>query len=71
MSGLEETFDGRVEFILLDYDDPSLNEQREMLGITDRTQYVLVDPSGAVVQRWYGILNEGQVADEIEGIISS
>jgi len=71
VSGLEETFDGRVEFILLDYDDPSLNEQREMLGITDRTQYVLVDPSGTVVQRWYGILNEGQVADEIEGIISS
>lgn len=71
MSGLEDTFDGRVDFIILDWDDMSLDAQREALNITARTQYVLVDPEGNVVQRWYGILNENQIEDEIEGILSS
>lgn len=71
MSGLEETFEGRVEFILLDYDDPSFNEQRQTLGITDRSQYVLTDSEGTVIQRWYGVLDEGTVESEIEAIIAS
>ncbi len=70
MSGLEDTFEGQVEFIRLDWDDKSLNDQRSELGITDRTQYALVDASGTVLQRWYGILNEGSGADEIEGLIT-
>jgi hypothetical protein len=70
VSGLESTFDGQVEFILLDWDDKSLNEQRGELGITDRTQYVLVDPSGEVVKQWYGILNEGTVEGEISDFLT-
>ncbi len=70
MSGLEDTFDGRVEFVELDYEDPSLNDQRQALGITDRTQYVLADGDGNVLKRWYGLLSEGAVASEIEAIIS-
>jgi len=70
VSGLEDTFEGQVEFIRLDWDDKSLNDQRDELGITDRTQYALVDDDGTVVKRWYGILDEGSVADEIEGLIT-
>lgn len=69
MSGLEDTFEGQVEFIRLDWDDKSLNDQRSELGITDRTQYALIDASGTVLKRWYGILDEGSVADEIEAFI--
>ena len=69
MSGLEDTFEGQVEFILLDYDDDSLDEQRNQLGITDRSQYVLSDADGTVLKRWYGILDEGTVTDEIEALI--
>jgi len=71
VSGLEATFDGQVEFVTLDWDDPSFDDIREKLGITDRTQYVLVDPEGMVVKRWYGILSEGAVESEIEDIITS
>lgn len=70
MSGLEDTFKGQVEFILLDYDDDSLDDQRNELGITDRTQYVLTDADGVVVQRWYGILDEATVTDEIQSLIT-
>jgi len=70
VSGLEDTFKGQVEFILLDYDDDSLDDQRNELGITDRTQYVLTDADGVVVQRWYGILDEATVTDEIQSLIT-
>lgn len=69
MSGLEDTFKGQVEFVLLDYDDDSLDEQRSELGITDRTQYVLMDADGTIVKRWYGILDEATVVGEIEALI--
>lgn len=70
MSGLEDRFEGRVEFVLLDYDDDSLDDIRDQLGITNRTQYVLVDGEGTVLMRWFGILSESAVEDEIEAIIS-
>lgn len=70
MSGLEDTFDGQVDFILLDWDDQSADAQREALNITARTQYVLVDPDGNVVQRWYGLLSESQVQADIEAAIA-
>ena len=71
MSGLEDTFEGRVDFIMLDWDDSSFDEIRQQLGITDRTQYVLVAPDGSILQRWYGILNEESVANDIETYLTS
>ena len=70
MSGLKETFEDQVEFIDLDWDDRSLNDIRQQLGITDRTQYVLVNSDGEIVQRWYGILNEGSVENDIESLLA-
>lgn len=70
MSGLTNTFKEQVEFILLDWDNSTLNDIRQELGITARTQYVLVDANGMVVKRWYGILDEGSVANEIESLIA-
>ena len=66
MSGLEEKFAGQIEFVTLDWDDSTLDELRGQLGITDRTQYVLVNAGGDAVKRWYGLLNEAQVGTELE-----
>ncbi len=69
MSGLEDEFSGQIEFVTLDWDDPSLNDVRRQLGITDRTQYVLAATGGEVVKRWYGILNEAQLKTELEAFL--
>lgn len=71
MSGLQDTFEGQVNFIRLDWDDSSLDGTRRELGITDRTHYVLVNPDGEIVKRWFGILDEGQVESEIESFLMS
>lgn len=70
MNGLEERFDGQIEFVLLDWDDPTLNDARARLGITDRTQYVLANAAGDAVKRWYGLLDEAQVGTELEELLT-
>lgn len=71
MSGLEDTFEGQVEFVMLNWDDSSLSEIRQKLSITDRAQYLLVDPDGTVIKRWYGTLNESAIESEIRDIINA
>lgn len=71
MSGLGERFAGQVEFIVLNVDDSTTQAKRSQLGITAQAQYVLVDSAGQIVTRWFGVLNEAQVAAEIEGLLQS
>ena len=70
MNGLEERFDGQIEFVLLDWDNPTLHDTRTRLGITDRTQYVLANAAGDAVKRWYGQLDEAQVGTELEALLT-
>ena len=69
MNGLKERFVGQIEFVILDWDDPTLNDARTRLGITDRTQYALANAAGDVIKRWYGQLNEARVAAELEALL--
>ena len=71
MSGLQDTFSSRVEFIVLDIDDSGTAGTRNQLGITAQAQYLLVDSAGQIVRRWFGVIDEGQIASEIEGLLQS
>ena len=71
VSGLEERFAGRIAFVMFDWDDPTHNDQRRELEITDRAQYVVASADGEVVKRWYGVLNEEQVGIELEELLTS
>ena len=56
---------------MLNVDDSTTQAKRSQLGITAQAQYVLVDSAGQIVTRWFGVLNEAQVAAEIEGLLQS
>lgn len=71
MSGLQETFASRVEFIVLDVDNSGTAGARNQLGITAQAQYLLVDSADQIVRRWFGVIDEGQIAAEIEGLLQS
>ena len=71
MSGLQETFANRVEFIVLDIDDSGTAGTRSQLGITAQAQYLLVDSANQIVRRWFGVIDEGQIASDIEGLLQS
>ena len=71
VSGLKDTFNNRIEFVLLNYDDSSLNDIRKQLGITAQAQYVLVAANGDIVQKWFGVLDQSRVTSELEALLLS
>ena len=71
MNRLEQQFGDEIEFVLVDWDDKSLNDFRLQYGITGRTQYVLIDEQGNVVNRWFGPLNEDLVESELQAFVDS
>ena len=71
MSGLHDTFTGQVDFVVLDIDKSETQATRNQLGITAQAQYVLVDSSEQIVTRWFGVIDEAQIASEIEELLQS
>ena len=71
MSGLKEHFAGRIEFIMLDLDNAAQDDARRQLGITAQTQYVLVNAAGNIVGRWWGIIDEAALSDELEDLLQA
>ena len=71
MSGLQEHFSGRIDFVLLDLDNAAQDDIRRQLGITAQAQYVLVDAQGKTVARWFGILDRAGVMDELETLLQT
>ncbi len=71
MNRLEEQFGDVIEFVVVDWDDKTLDAFRDRYGITRRTQYVLVDANDHVVNRWFGPLNEDVVEADMQAFVES
>ena len=71
MSGLQESYAGRIDFVLLDLDDSAQDGKRAELGFTAQAQYALVDADGAIVARWFGLLNDGDIRSELDALLQS
>jgi hypothetical protein len=54
----------------VDFDDTDLQPVRDRFGITDRSQYVLIDAAGSVVQRWYGVLDTATMQKAFDEYLS-
>ena len=70
MNGLEQRYSDRVDFVLLDFDDPNLNAERVKYNITDRSQYVLVDAEDNIIYRWYGYISTQDVATVLDELLA-
>ncbi len=71
MRGLEETFAGRIDIVRLDLDDNAQDGKRRELGITAQAQYVLVNAEEEIVGRWWGVINEAALTDELETLLQT
>lgn len=69
MSGLQETYAGRIEFVLLDLDNSAQDAKRAELGFTAQAQYALVNDDGEIVARWFGLLNDGSLRSELDNLL--
>jgi hypothetical protein len=64
--GLQETFGDRIDFIHLNVDLAVTNSARERFGLTNRSQYLLVDPQGNIIDKWTGFLDQTTVEQAIQ-----
>ena len=71
VSGLQETFADRIEFVLLDLDNAAQDDTRRTLGITAQAQYVLVNASGEIVGRWFGVIDAAELTGELEDLLQT
>jgi hypothetical protein len=70
VNGLLTKYSEQVDFIGLNIDDPSSLPVRERYDIVQRSQYVLLDGQGNVVRKWFGFLDEADVASEIDKLLA-
>jgi len=62
VDGLEEQFGDYIDFFHLDVEQHITRDIRFEYTLTGRTQYVLIDAEGNIVQKWFGYLDEAQLA---------
>ena len=71
MSGINETFAGQIQFVVLDLDDREQDDIRRRWGITAQAQYVLVNAKDEIVGRWFGRLDEERITAELAALIET
>lgn len=69
MYGLQETFGDRIDFINLNVDLAVTQPARERFGLNDRSQYILVDPQGNIIERWIGSLSQETVEQALRAYL--
>jgi len=57
--------------VRLDLDDRDLDDRRRQLGITAQAQYVLVNAAGEIVGRWWGVIDEAALSNELETLLQT
>lgn len=65
VEAVAEQFAGQVDLVNLNIDVAATQDVRDLFNITDRSQYILVDADGNMIQRWYGFLDQTQVTTAI------
>ncbi|MCY3802748.1 MAG: hypothetical protein OXG46_14380 [Chloroflexi bacterium] len=52
--GLMDKYQGQVQFLILDYDDRSLNEVRQRFRVTSHPAFAVVTGNLEIVRNWIG-----------------
>lgn len=63
-------FADQLDVVNLNIDVAETQDVRNRFNITDRSQYIFVDAAGNTIQRWYGFLDQTQVAQAIEDYLA-
>ncbi len=70
MDALQQQFAGKVDLINLNIDVSETRAVRDRFNITDRSQYVFIDAAGNAIQRWYGFLDDTNIAQTIQDYLT-
>ncbi len=71
LSAVRQQFKDRVDFINLNVDGEGVLDVAAPYTITGVTQYVLIDASGKIIEKWFGSITEDMLSESIAAYLQS
>jgi hypothetical protein len=68
--GLEEQYWNRVDFVYLDHLDPINREMTARYSFTWRPLFILIEPDGTEVQRWFGYVEAEDFQQALDALLA-
>ena len=70
VEALGTQFADKIDVINLNIDVSETQAVRDRFNITDRSQYIFVDATGNPIQKWYGFIDQTQIAKAIQDYLT-
>jgi thioredoxin-related protein len=67
--GLEVEYAGKIDFHLLDADDPATRDLQRQLGFRFQPEFYLFDASGNLVKKWVGFVRADDFRAEFNQLV--
>jgi thioredoxin-like negative regulator of GroEL len=68
---LEADYWGKVDFVYVDREDSENSKVVDMYGISAQPVFILIEPDGTEVQRWFGRVSPDDLRQAMEQYLSS
>ena len=69
--GLEEAYEGDINFVYLDIDDPSTEDFKRYFGYRYQPEYYLIGPEGEVLNAWFGFVPPEAFMSEFDAALEN
>jgi len=69
LNDLAGEYEGKLNFIFLDVDDPANKKFRDALNYRIQPQFFLLDKQGSIIKQWQGYVEEEELQAAIDGAI--
>lgn len=69
--GLEETYQGEIDFIYLNIDDPATDEAKLKYGFRVQPHFILLNADGEIVQQWFGYNSPNVFEEAFDALLTN
>lgn len=69
--GLEAEYWGKIDFVYIDIDNPNNQDVLKRYGFTAQPLFILIDPDGNEVKRWFGFTSDGDLRQAFNDYLAS
>lgn len=70
MHGLEAEYWGEIDFVYLDREAGVNADVVNEYGISGQPVFILIAPDGTEIERWFGRVDGGTLADAFDALLS-
>lgn len=69
--GLENTYNGQIEFVKYNIDDPNSDAAKEQYGFRYQPYFLLLNGNGEVINQWNGAVTAEEFEQAFAGVLEN